>query len=74
LGRSELVAAAADADPVTRLVLGWLAAKRSENTQAADAQDIAISPAGADQAPGDLVAAYLAGPASGRRGRLGRGH
>ena len=29
-----LVTAAADADPVTLLVLGWLAAKRSENTRA----------------------------------------
>ena len=42
--RAELVAAAADADPVTRLVLGWLAAKRSENTRAAYARDIGISP------------------------------
>ena len=30
-----LVTAAADADPVTLLVLGWLAAKRSENTRTA---------------------------------------
>jgi len=44
LGRSELVAAAADADPVTWLVLGWLAAKRSENTRAAYARDIGITP------------------------------
>ena len=125
LGRSELVAAAADADPVTRLVFGWLAAKRSENTRAAYARDIGITPgrrssrapswlawcqvqgvhpvtgvtglhrrpgprrpahhpplrprprpddrAHADQAPGGLVAAYLAGPAPGR-GRLRRGH
>jgi len=36
------VAAAADADPVTRLVLGWLTAKRSENTRAAYARDIGI--------------------------------
>src|SRR5258708_5612199 len=28
-----LVAEAADADPVTRLVLGWLAGKRAENTR-----------------------------------------
>ena len=40
----ELVAAAADADPVTLLVLGWLAAKRSENTRAAYARDIGITP------------------------------
>jgi integrase/recombinase XerD len=38
------VAAAADADPVTRLVLGWLTAKRSENTRAAYAGDIGITP------------------------------
>src|SRR5260370_38088916 len=37
-----LVAAAADADPVTRLVLGWLAGKRSENTRTAYARDIGI--------------------------------
>ena len=41
---SALVDAAADADPVTRLVLGWLAAKRSENTRAAYARDIGIAP------------------------------
>ena len=39
-----LVAAAADADPVTLLVLGWLAASRSENTRIAYARDIGISP------------------------------
>jgi integrase/recombinase XerD len=39
-----LVADAADADPVTRLVLGWLAAKRSEHTRAAYARDIGITP------------------------------
>src|SRR5947199_10876944 len=39
-----LVAAAADADPVTLLVLGWLAASRSENTRTAYARDIGISP------------------------------
>ena len=39
-----LVAAAAEADPVTRLVLGWLAAKRSEHTRAAYARDIGIIP------------------------------
>ncbi len=38
-----LVAAAADADPVTRLVLGWLAGKRSENTRTAYARDIGIT-------------------------------
>ncbi len=39
-----LVAAAADADWVTRLVLGWLAAKRSQNTRTAYARDIGITP------------------------------
>ena len=39
-----LVAAAADADWVTRLVLGWLAAKRSPNTCTAYARDIGITP------------------------------
>ena len=39
-----LMAAAADADPVTRLVLGWLAAKRSQNTRTAYARDIGITP------------------------------
>jgi integrase/recombinase XerD len=39
-----LVAEAADADPVTRLVLGWLAMKRSENTRTAYARDIGIMP------------------------------
>jgi len=39
-----LVAAAADADPVTRLVLGWLAAKRSPNTRVAYARDLGIVP------------------------------
>ena len=38
-----LVTAAADADPVTLLVLGWLAAKRSENTRTAYARDIGIT-------------------------------
>jgi site-specific recombinase XerC len=38
------VAAAADTDPVTLLVLGWLAAKRSENTRAAYARDIGVAP------------------------------
>jgi integrase/recombinase XerD len=38
------MAAAADVDPVTRLVLGWLAAKRSENTRTAYARDIGITP------------------------------
>ncbi len=41
-----LVAAATDADWVTRLVLGWLAAKRSQNTRAAYARDIGITPQG----------------------------
>ena len=39
-----LVTASADADPVTLLVLGWLAAKRSENTRAAYGRDIGITP------------------------------
>src|ERR1700729_4344948 len=39
-----LVTAAADADPVTLLVLGWLAAKRSQNTRTAYARDIGITP------------------------------
>jgi hypothetical protein len=39
-----LVTAAADADPVTLLVLGWLAAKRSENTRTAYTRDIGITP------------------------------
>jgi integrase/recombinase XerD len=38
-----LVAAAADADPVTRLVLGWLAGKQSANTRTAYARDIGIT-------------------------------
>lgn len=38
------MAEAADADPVTRLVLGWLAGKRSENTRTAYARDIGITP------------------------------
>jgi len=39
-----LMAASADADPVTLLVLGWLAAKLSENTRIAYARDIGITP------------------------------
>jgi integrase/recombinase XerD len=39
-----LVAAAPEADPVTRLVLGWLAAKRSDNTRTAYAREIGITP------------------------------
>ena len=39
-----LVTAAADAGPVTLLVLGWLAANRSENTRTAYARDIGIIP------------------------------
>jgi integrase/recombinase XerD len=39
-----LVAAAPEADPVTHLVLGWLAAKRSDNTRTAYARDIGIIP------------------------------
>ena len=40
-----LVTAAADADPVTLLVLGWLATKRSANTRAAYGRDLGIAPA-----------------------------
>ena len=39
-----LVTAAADADPVTLLVLGWLAGLRAENTRTAYARDIGITP------------------------------
>lgn len=39
-----LVAAAAEADPVTLLVTAWLSASRSENTRAAYARDIGITP------------------------------
>src|ERR1700733_9506608 len=44
-GGPALVTAAADADPVTLLVLGWLATKRSANTRAAYARDLGIAPA-----------------------------
>ena len=51
-----LVAAAADADPVTRLVLGWLAGKRSANTRTAYARDLGITPQRrAGQAPSWLA-------------------
>jgi integrase/recombinase XerD len=39
-----LVASAAEDDWVARLVLAWLAAKRSENTRAAYARDIGVAP------------------------------
>ena len=39
-----LVTAAADADPVTLLVLGWLAGKAAQNTRTAYARDIGITP------------------------------
>src|ERR1700750_2445863 len=39
-----LVAESPDADPVTRLVLGWLAGKRSEKTRTAYPRDIRITP------------------------------
>jgi integrase/recombinase XerD len=39
-----LVSEAADADPVTLLVFGWLASKRSEHTRTAYARDIGITP------------------------------
>ena len=44
-----VVAAAADADPVTLLVTAWLSTRRSENTRAAYARDIGITP---QQRPG----------------------
>jgi integrase/recombinase XerD len=50
-----LVAAAADADPVTRLVLGWLAGKRSANTRVAYARDIGILRRRAGRAPSWLA-------------------
>jgi integrase/recombinase XerD len=57
-----LVAAAADADPVTRLVLGWLAGKRSEHTRTAYARDIGIIPRRrASQAPSWLAWCRTAG-------------
>ena len=39
-----LVAAAADADPVTLLVTAWLSAGRSESTRVGYARDIGITP------------------------------
>lgn len=39
-----LMAEADEVDSVTRLVLGWLAAKQSENTRTAYARDIGITP------------------------------
>ena len=39
-----LVAAAADADPVTLLVTAWLSTRRSANTRAAYARDIGLVP------------------------------
>jgi integrase/recombinase XerD len=39
-----VVAEAAGADPVTLLALAWLSARRSENTRAAYARDIGITP------------------------------
>jgi site-specific recombinase XerD len=57
-----LVAAAADADPVTRLVLGWLAGKRSEHTRTAYARDLGIIPRRrAGQAPSWLAWCRTAG-------------
>jgi integrase/recombinase XerD len=53
--RAALVAATADADPVTRLVLGWLAGKRSANTRIAYARDIGISRRRAGRAPSWLA-------------------
>jgi site-specific recombinase XerC len=44
-----LVAAAADADPVTLLITAWLSTGRSENTRNAYARDIGITP---QQRPG----------------------
>src|SRR5450755_3006060 len=49
-------------DPVTRLVLGWLAGKRSENTRRAYARDIGITPqARAGRAPSWLAWCRAAG-------------
>jgi integrase/recombinase XerD len=57
-----LVAAFADADPVTRLVLGWLAGKRSEHTRTAYARDLGIIPRRrAGQAPSWLTWCRTAG-------------
>src|SRR2546430_14969458 len=57
-----LVAASADADPVTRLVLGWLAGKRSEHTRTAYARDIGIIPRRrVGQAPSWLAWCPMAG-------------
>jgi integrase/recombinase XerD len=57
-----LVAEAADADPVTRLVLGWLAGKRSEHTRTAYARDIGIIPRRrAGQAPSWLAWCRMTG-------------
>jgi integrase/recombinase XerD len=53
--RAALVAAAADADPVTRLVLGWLAGKRSANTRIAYGRDIGIIRRRAGRAPSWLA-------------------
>jgi integrase/recombinase XerD len=53
--RAALVDAAADADPVTRLVLGWLAGKRSANTRLAYARDIGIIRGRAGRAPSWLA-------------------
>ena len=39
-----LMAAVADADPMTLLVTAWLSARRSENTRAAYGRDIGITP------------------------------
>jgi hypothetical protein len=54
-----LVAAAADADPVTLLVTTWLYPKRSESTRAGYARDIGITRRG--------------GPAARRPGSPGAG-
>jgi integrase/recombinase XerD len=52
----ELVAAAVDADSVTRLILGWLASKRSEHTRTAYARDIGII----SQCQGSRASSWLA--------------
>jgi integrase/recombinase XerD len=56
-----LVAAVADADPVTRLVLGWLAGKRSANTRVAYARDIGIIRRRAGRAPSWLAWCHAEG-------------
>jgi site-specific recombinase XerD len=54
--RTALAAAAADADPVTRLVLAWLTTKGSQHTRTAYARDLGITaPRRASRAPSWLA-------------------